>query len=192
MAAGETWSGDVAILSVRWNSHDEDGVASSIIEITARSRNGDSVIALVHGFTPGIEISIPGVCKDPKELPEDIERRLNKVMEIKEVTKVDEPRLKWTDLGEKMHWWVSVEQPFVVPRLRERLSESWNLSSADIPFSNRLFLDEDLGPHINLSGKILHQKKKPGNAADVIAAGGSGLYPVDIVIKCERSNLSNI
>ncbi len=192
MAADATWSGDVAILSVRWNSHDEDGVASSIIEITARSRNGDSVIALVHGFTPGIEISIPGVCKDPRELPEDIERRLNKVMEIKEVTKIDEPRLKWTDLGEKMHWWVSVEQPFVVPRLRERLSESWNLSSADIPFSNRLFLDEDLGPHINLSGEILHQKKEPGNTADVIAAGGSGLYPVDIVIKCERSNLSNI
>lgn len=192
MVDGGTWSGDVAILSVRWNRHNENDMVSSIIEVTGRSKDGKSVVALVHGFSPGVEISIPGVCKDPEDLPDDIEDRLRKVRELKQVIDISTPRVKWTDLGEKKHWWVTVEQPFVVPKLRERLSDRWNLSSADIPFSNRLFLDEDLGPHVNLTGEILHHKEKPGNIENIVAAGGSGIYPVDIVIKCERKGLVEI
>ena len=63
-----------------------------------------------------------------------------------EVTRLHEPELKWTDLGVKLHWRVEVTQPYVVPRLREKLAEeNWQLTAADIVFDRRFFLDADLG-----------------------------------------------
>ena len=39
-------------------------------------------------------------------------------------------------------------------KLRKKL-EDWEVTSADIPFQNRLMLDLDLGPHINARGGSL-------------------------------------
>ena len=186
------WSGDIAILSVRWNAHQENESPSTVIEVCGRSKDGLSVVAFVTGFRPGIEISIPGICKDPAVLPDDIDYRIEAVKKMGGVTAVQEPIIKWTDLGEKMHWWIEVEQPFMVPRLREKLKERWTLSSADIPFGNRLFLDLDIGPHVHISGELLHSSEQPGDADAIREKGGSGVYPVDVIICTDRKGVTPI
>ena len=192
MADGPRWSGDLAILNTRWNSHHDKNGPATVIEVSGRSRDGLSVIVLVHGFRPGLEISVPGICKDPQDLPADIAHRLSAVTALAGVVKVAEAVVKWTDLGEKQHWWVEVEQDNVIPRLRNSLAESWTLSSADIPFANRLFLDEDLGPHIHIEGEILHSAQQPGEDASIRSRGGTGVAAVDLMITCKRSELTAI
>jgi len=185
------WSGDLLILTSRWNQTDSEN-PETVIEIAGRSRCGKSAIVLVKGFRPGIEISQKGLCKDPSILPVDIEHRLNSVSKDKGVVKIRAPVVKWTDLGEKPHWWVEVEHPFVIPRLREKLSERWTISSADIPFGNRIFLDEDLGPHIHIEADILQSQEIEGDDSLIRSAGGVGTAPVDLILSCNRSELNSI
>jgi len=186
------WSGDIAILSVRWPEHQNIDSPSTVIEICGRSRNGLSVIAFISGFTPSIEISIPGICKNANDLPNDIEHRLESVKNMDGVVVVQEPVIKWTDLGEKKHWRIAIEQPSMVYRLRKKLKERWTLSSADIPFGNRLFLDMDIGPHIHISGELLHSVEQPGDADAIRKRGGTGVYPVDIIISTDKNGITTI
>jgi len=120
--------------------------------------------------------------------------------EVVEVTPLGD---LWTDKGEKPHWKVEVTQPYTVPRLRKRIRDMWDVTSADILFVQRLLLDCDLGPHILARGEVLWagerapaetQNETTGdrtNAAGRISeAGGSGLYPTDLVLSCSLEDLS--
>ena len=72
------------------------------------------------------------------------------------------------------------------------------MTSADILFFQRLLLDLDLGPHIAMEGEVLwagerapEEAKTPENtnreAAErrIQAVGGSGIYPLDMVVSCD-------
>jgi len=109
----------------------------------------------------------------------------------------------WTDKGEKPHWKVEVTQPYTVPRLRKRIQDLWDVSSADILFVQRLLLDCDLGPHILARGEVLWAGERAPNetqndttgdrttaAGRIAEVGGSGLYPTDMVLSCNLDDLS--
>jgi len=133
-------------------------------------------------------------------MPSDIDQRLALLAGEEEVLEVNGVGEKWTDLGVKPVWRVHVTQPWVVPGLRDRLEGSWDCYSADIVFTNRLFLDRDLGTHITADCEILHARDELGwdlgdpdevaVCSEIRAAGGTGLYPVDIIARMEASELS--
>ena len=127
---------------------------------------------------------------------------LESVREITEVMEVSEPVMKWTRHGVKRHWRVYADQPYSVRRLRKKL-EDWEVTSADIPFQNRLMLDLDLGPHINARGEVLWAGERAPDAVKnssntdpssveetVVKEGGSGIYPVDMILSCNLQGLS--
>ena len=127
---------------------------------------------------------------------------LDDVRSISEVVEVEGPVTKWTRHGEKRHWRVYADQPYSVRRLRKKL-EDWEVTSADIPFQNRLMLDLDLGPHINARGDVLWagerapDEAKKGVTTDrqsaevaIAEAGGAGIYPVDMIVSCDLDGLS--
>ena len=194
---------DCAVVNARYHSSVFDKKPRSTIELWVRTRAGHSALILVNGLRPWLEISIPGICDDPNELPVDLEHRLQRVSELEEVDRIHEPELKWTDLGVKLHWKVEVNQPYLVPRLREKLSEdNWQLTAADIIFQRRFFFDGDLGPHISVAGDVIYAGEgAPEEYVQVFAEedelniahrirqhGGSGIYPVDFIISAEYSD----
>jgi len=115
---------------------------------------------------------------------------------------------KWTQDGIKPHWKVEVPQPWMItsgPNIRRTLKESWEVSSADILFERRLLLDYDLGPHISACGEVLWAGERApveirdDDTGDRIAAaeriaeaGGSGLYPTDMVVSCTLEGLAKV
>ncbi len=182
--------------------------SDTVIELWCRAREGHSVMLLVTGMHPFLEISLPG----RPHTPEDIEARLAAVKSVKGVTGLHEPVDKWTDLGIKPHWKVDIKRPWMMtagPKVRDNLERDWTLSSADIPFVNRLFLDNDIGPHVTTEVEVLWAGGKAPDelltdlpeshkgeesrreAADRIReAGGSGLYPVDLIATCHFEKVS--
>jgi DNA polymerase I len=156
----------------------------TVVELWVRAREGHSVVLLVHGLRPFLEIAIPG---KSVEVPSDISGRLNLVSALADVTEISGPVEKWTESGMKPHWRVEVTQPYTVPKLRKRLESEWEISSADIIFPQRLLLDLDLGPHIGWSGELL---EKDGDA--IREAGGQGLYPTNQVVRCGIDDLCSI
>ena len=194
------WEGEMCIVSGSYQA-----VASTpprtTVELWCRAREGHSVVVLVQGLKPFLEIALPG---KPREA-EAAALSLDLVREMSEVTGIGEPVDKWTPMGVKPHWRVDVEQPYVVPRLRKRLlaDNDWEVTSADILFVQRLLLDLDLGPHVRVAGEVLWAgSRAPAELAAefdggrVEAAerirdfGGSGLYPCDVVISCTLADLS--
>ena len=213
------------------------------IELWCRGREGYSLLLLVTGVRPSLEISQPGRPTDD----ENIESKLEVVRSMKGVTTVTQVGEKWTAMGVKKHWRVEVEQPWAVtsgPNVRKHLEDNWEVTSADLPFVNRLFLDNDLGPHISAeceilwagenappsiseafagSNKSLLKNSEAGGGGDfseggefsesgdccdsskggvsnstdirvksaemIRAAGGAGLYPVDVVAVCSHEEI---
>ena len=144
------WDGELCIVSGSYQA-----VASTpprtVVELWCRAREGHSVVLLVDGLSPFLEIAPKG--KDGAN--RDLKDRLDFVQKMDEVVSIGEPVDKWTPYGVKPHYRVEVEQPYVVPRLRKRLQSEWEVSSADILFVQRLLLDLDLGPHIASGGEVL-------------------------------------
>ena len=189
------WREDMCIVSGSYQAIDGHP-ARTLVELWCRARAGHSVLLLVEGLRPYIDVAQPGRPKPAAEAAESLEflRQTNEVMEIAE------PVEKWTPLGMKPHWRVYVRQPFLVRGLRRRIESEWEVSSADILFVQRLLLDADLGPHISAGGKILWAGERAPDEIErssdrVIAAesirdvGGSGLYPVDLIVHCNISDL---
>jgi DNA polymerase I len=73
----------------------------------------------------------------------------------------------------------------MVPELRRALEGAWSLFAADIPFTNRLLLEADLGMHVAVAGEIVARRTDGEDAeAAVRKAGGGGVYAVDLTIRC--------
>ena len=182
----------------------------TVVELWCRAREGHSVLLLVHGMRPYLEIAVPG--RPTAELPEDIEQRLERVRQTNGVTRVHEPQEKWTELGTKPHWRVEITQPWAMttgPRVREKLEADWETTSADIVFVNRLFYDNDVGPHIRADAEVLwasddapeellatlpatHRgdEARTESAERVRESGGEGLYPVDLIVSCNLAQIT--
>ncbi len=188
------WSGSVCVIDTSYRIQKNGG---TVVELFARSRDGYSLTILVHGLRPHVVISTPD---SPSSAI--LESRLSKVRDDDRVTDVHEPRILWSENGEKPHWRVDVSQPNIVPKLREVLRKEWIVSSSDIVFPLRLFLDRDVGPHIEVSGDVIWAQRRapsdllsnfpeftPQHGESIREAGGSGLYPTDMILSCNLNNI---
>ena len=158
------WSGDVAIITGRYVSSDDE----TVMELWARARSGESVLLRVNGERPWFEITPIGKWHENREVD------LSAVEGNEDVVEVTGPIDKWTDLGVKPVWRVYVDQPFKVPRLRKEFSGRWTILSGDIPFVNRFFLDGDLGMHVHVEGEVVESE-----------------YPVDICLDLTMEDVSD-
>ena len=188
------WHGRMCIVSGSYQSVDST-IPKTVVELWCRAEDGHSVVLLVHGLRPYFDIAIPGAPSPKQEVD------LDSVSRMSEVVEVSDPVMKWTRYGMKRHWRVYANQPYSVRNLRKKL-DNWEITSADILFVNRLMLDLDIGPHISAGGRVLwagvrapEVSKNDDTTSEVeseraiIAAGGAGLYPVDMVISCDLEEL---
>ncbi len=169
------------------------------VELWCRTRTGHSVTLLVEGLRPYMVVALPG---RPRPAPEATSG-LDFLKGMDEVVAITPLGDKWTPLGDKPHWRVEVTQPYAVPRMRKRIEDSWEVTSADILFFQRLLLDCDLGPHILARGEVLWAgARAPAEARDEVTTdrataagriaevGGVGIYPTDMVVTCTLDGLS--
>ena len=164
---------------------------ATVVELFGRMDDGRSVCVLVHGQRPTFEIAPIGEWKLGDAVPVFLEDRLASVRAMEHVVSVSDHVEKWTELGVRPVWTVEAEQPFHVPQLRKTLqAQSWRVFSGDIPFVNRLLLDGDLGMHIAFEGDVVDEREHSEvTHTDVIAAGGSGRYPVDVTVRCDVADV---
>ena len=176
-----------------------DKPPKTVVELWCRARSGHSVTLLVQGLRPYLVVALPGR-PQPADKAQSALEFLGSMDEVVEITPLGD---LWTDKGEKPHWKVEVTQPYTVPRLRKRIRDMWDVTSADILFVQRLLLDCDLGPHILARGDVLWagerapaetQNETTGDrttaAGRIAEVGGSGLYPTDLVLSCSLEDLS--
>ena len=176
-----------------------DKPPKTVVELWCRARSGHSVTLLVQGLRPYLVVAQPGR-PQPTDQAQSALEFLGSMDEVVEITPLGD---LWTDKGEKPHWKVEVTQPYTVSRLRKRIRDMWDVTSADILFVQRLLLDCDLGPHILARGEVLWagerapaetQNETTGDrttaAGRIAEVGGSGLYPTDLVLSCSLEDLS--
>ena len=195
VASSPQWSGSVCVIDSSYQIRNSGGTT---IELFARSKEGFSITILVEGLSPHVVIA----ARDNPS-PSMLEARLSDVRNDERVVKIHDPRNLWSEQGNISHWRVDVTQPNIVPKLREKLRKEWKVSSADIVFPLRLFLDRDLGPHIEVKGDVIWaQRKAPEELVSSFSdsdrmeisdsirkSGGAGLYPTDMVLHCNVNDI---
>ena len=196
------WEEQACIVTGDNRAWQRDGEHRTVIELWCRSRTGHSTLLLVNGLRPYVEISDTRSPDRASRAPLSLEA----VSGIRDVQGEPEP------IGDKLsqdgltrpHYRVYVKDTRFVRNVRKRLSDSgWRVTSSDILFVQRLLLDCDLGPHIRARGEVLWtgerapEQAKSDQTTDAEAAtarilkiGGSGLYPVDMVLSCEIGGLA--
>ena len=195
------WEEEMCIVSGSYQSG-EGRPHRTTVELWCRTRSGHSVTLLVNGLRPYVVIALPGKPRPASEADSALDYLRGMDWAV-DVTPLGD---KWTPDGDKPHWKVEVPQPWMItrgPNIRKTLQESWEVSSADILFERRLLLDYDLGPHISACGEVLWAgERAPVEARDesttdrataagrIAEVGGSGLYPVDMVLSCTVDDLS--
>ena len=192
------WEEEMCIVSGSYQSG-EGRPHRTTVELWCRARSGHSVTLLVEGLRPYMVVAQPGKPQPASEAASGLDflRDMNEIVEITPIGN------KWTPVGAKPHWKIETTQPYVVPRLRKRIQDSWEVTSADILFVQRLLLDCDLGPHIMAHGEVLWAgERAPDECRDddtgdrttaagrIAEAGGSGLYPTDLVVSCTLDDLA--
>ena len=193
------FDGKLGIISGRYHSVDASkGGADhkTILEIFARCEDGRSACLLVSGMSPTFEITPLSAWKEGQELPQLFLDKLKRLEANEDIRSISGPEMKLTDLGMRPIWQVTARQPFVVPSLRKSLvKQSWQIFAGDIPFLNRLFLDNDLSMHVHAKGEIIDSRDIIENGEEqrlkVLKAGGAGRYAVDITVSCDVSDLSD-
>ena len=197
------WEEEMCIVSGSYQSG-EGKPHRTTVELWCRARSGHSVTLLVNGLRPYVVIAMPGKPRPASEADSALDY-LRSMDWAVDVTPIGD---KWTPDGEKPHWKVEVPQPWMItngPNIRKKLKESWEVSSADILFERRLLLDYDLGPHISACGEVLWAgERAPVEARDddtgdrttaaglIAEAGGSGMYPTDMVVSCTLEGLAKV
>ena len=186
----------MGVVSGRYRAytHPQSAVSSpqTVLELFGRMDDGRSICLLAQGQRPTFEVApIGDRWNTDEEIPPFLADRIAKIEQMEHVMSVKGPVIKWTELGDRPVWTVEVEQPFHVPSLRKQLkSQSWRVFSGDIPFVNRLFLDGDLGVHIQFRGECVDVRDGDEEAVErVLEAGGAGRYPVDITVTCDVKDL---
>ena len=197
------WEEEMCIVSGSYRSG-EGKPPRTTVELWCRARSGHSVTLLVNGLRPYVVIALPGKPRPASEANSALDYLRSRDWAVN-VSPIGD---KWTQDGIKPHWKVEVPQPWMItsgPNIRKILKESWEVSSADILFERRLLLDYDLGPHISACGEVLWAgERAPIEARDddtgdrtvaagrIAEAGGSGLYPTDMVVSCTLEDLAKV
>jgi DNA polymerase I len=193
------FDGKLGIISGRYHSVDASKGGTdhkTILEVFARCEDGRSACLLVSGMSPTFEITPLSAWKEGQELPQLFLDKLKRLEANEDIRSITGPVMKLTDLGMRPIWQVTARQPFVVPSLRKSLvKQSWQIFAGDIPFLNRLFLDNDLSMHVHAQGEIIDSRDIIENGEEqrmkVLKAGGAGRYAVDITVSCDVSDLSD-
>ena len=190
----EAWSGRFGVVSGRYHSHGDEDAPQTTIELFGRCEDGASICVLVSGLRPTFEIASVGKRSKDQPVTDEEERRIDVVRRRSEVMDVRGPVWKWTDLGEKPVWTVEAVQPFNVPSLRGELQkQGWTIYSGDIPFVNRMFLDNDVGMHLAIDGFLIDERKHDDEDGErnlrVIKHGGVGRYQVDRTVSVQLENV---
>ena len=195
------WEDELCIVSGDNRAWQDGQNSNTVIELWCRSKFGHSVLLLVNGLRPYIEIS------DPKtdEINDSPSLTLSSVSANKDVQ--GEPEYIGMKLSQdgtiRPHYKVFLKNTTKVRSVRKILSDQgWIVTSADILFVQRLLLDRDLGPHIKVKGKILWStKKSPKKSRNsettdselalkrIQELGGSGIYPTDLIISCKAQDI---
>ena len=134
----------------------------TVIELWCRSKSGHSVLLLVNGLNPYIEISDPMTNTNSKSPNLIFRMKLSDDWRV-----VGEP----LSLGNKLYEWTrktSLENQcqsrilcLVSNTLKENYLQSDGMSQVPIFFLvHRLLMDCDLGPHISFRGEILWAGKR--------------------------------
>ncbi|MEE3277994.1 MAG: family B DNA polymerase, partial [Candidatus Thermoplasmatota archaeon] len=197
------WEEEMCIISGSYRSG-EGKPPRTTVELWCRARSGHSVTLLVNGLRPYVVIALPGKPRPASEANSALDYLRSRDWAVN-VSPIGD---KWTQDGIKPHWKVEVPQPWMItsgPNIRKILKESWEVSSADILFERRLLLDYDLGPHISACGEVLWAgERAPVEVRDddtgdrtvaagrIAEAGGSGLYPTDMVVSCTLEDLAKV
>ena len=197
------WEEEMCIISGSYRSG-EGKPPRTTVELWCRARSGHSVTLLVNGLRPYVVIALPGKPSPASEANSALDYLRSRDWAVN-VSPIGD---KWTQDGIKPHWKVEVPQPWMItsgPNIRKILKESWEVSSADILFERRLLLDYDLGPHISACGEVLWAgERAPIEVRDddtgdrtvaagrIAEAGGSGLYPTDMVVSCTLEDLAKV
>ena len=194
------WSEEACIISGD-NRALPGNVGKTAIELWCRSKSGHSVLLLVHGLNPYLEIS------DPKTNSDSISPALSLESVSEDWRVIGSPLPignKLYEGKEKPHWRVFVKDTTIVRKLRSELSaQGWNVTSSDILLVHRLLMDCDLGPHISFAGEVLWANERAPKEisriedADLASErikelGGAGLYPVDLIMSCNVSDLNRV
>ena len=194
------WSEEACIISGD-NRPLPGNIGKTAIELWCRSKSGHSVLLLVHGLNPYLEIS------DPKTNSNSTSPSLSLESVSGDWRVVGSPLALGNKLyegNERPHWRVFVKDTTIIRKLRNELSsQGWDVTSSDILLVHRLLMDRDLGPHISFSGEVLwvgeRAPKELSRFQDSDSAserikelGGAGLYPVDLIMSCNVSNLKRV
>ena len=196
------WEEEMCIVSGDNRAWQHEGEPRTVIELWCRSKRGHSLLLLVNGLSPYVEISDPRTNETNKQPS----LSLDSVSTIKTVQgKPESIGLKLSQDGViRPHYRIYVRDTRFVRSVRKNLEEfGWTVTSADIPFFQRLLLDCDLGPHILAQGEVLWAgERAPAEARDeattdrataegrISEVGGVGLYPTDMVVTCALDGLS--
>ena len=194
------WSDEACIISGD-NLALPGNISKTAVELWCRSKLGHSVLLLVHGFNPYIEIS------DPRTNSNSTSPSLS-LESVSEDWRVVGPPLslgnKLYEGNERPHWRVFLKEDMMKSKLRSELSaQGWDVTSSDIFLVHRLLMDCDLGPHISFSGEVLWVGERApieitriedaDSASERIKQlGGAGLYPVDLTMSCNVSDLKRV
>ena len=140
------WREDACIISGD-NRAWPGNVGKTAIELWCRSKSGHSVLLLVNGLNPYVEISDPQTNSNSKSPNLSLESISD---DWRVVGKPVSLGNKLYEGKQKPHWRVSVKDTMSVSKLRSELSSiGWDVTSSDILFVHRLLMDCDLGPHIS-------------------------------------------
>ena len=193
------WRDEACIISGRHQEWQSDS-KKTVIELWCRSKSGHSILLLVNGFQPYIEISDPMTNSDSK----------SSKLSLDEVTNDSNVSGEPIELGNKLHngqerphWRINVKSRdyYSYNTLIKKLSKAgWDVTSSDIFLIHKLLMDFDLGPHISFSGEVLwagerapDEIPKTTNSNEIAEKirdiGGAGLYPVDLIMHCDVSSL---
>ena len=149
------FEGRIGIISGRYHSVDGNDSGrnhQTILEVFGRCEDGRSVCLLVSGMSPTFEITPLSTWQEGQQIPQPFADKLKRLEANDDIVSITGPEMKLTDLGMRPIWKITARQPFVVPGLRKFLvKQSWQIFAGDIPFLNRLFLDNDLSMHIPVS-----------------------------------------
>ena len=190
----DAWAGRFGVVSGRYHSHGENDAPETTIELFGRCEDGASICLLVSGLRPTFEIATMGKRSRENPITDAELHRIEALRQRSDIVDVRGPVWKWTDLGEKPIWTVEAIQPFNVPSLRtDLMKQSWTIYSGDIPFVNRLFLDNDIGMHLAVEGHLVDSREWEDDddvhKTNVLKHGGVGRYAVDRTVAVTLENV---
>lgn len=163
---------DVRILCSSYSSRNEEAV----VELYGKTREGQSVTILYHGFHPYFFII------DPAESLAEQMRRDGDVVDVTEDTLLvrgaPRPVLK-----------VTIRFPWQMSDYTNRLKSKYHLLGTDIPFQDRFVYDMDLGSCIRVQGEVVESEYRTDLTIEM--SSSENIEPFDPGLKILSFDIEN-